>query len=151
MNKVMLIGRLGAAPEVKASQNGNPVARLKIATDESYTDRDGKRVERAEWHSVIVFQRQAENCAKFLDKGSLVFVEGKLTTRKWQDQSGQDRYTTEVRADRVEFLSRKNDAGDNTANDQRTAPRTAQTRENYDPLSAPTMQQTQGGFEDVPF
>jgi hypothetical protein len=81
-----------------------PIGNLRIATDESYVDRDGNKVEKAEWHSVVVFQRVAENCANYLTTGSLVYVEGSLQTRKWQDQQGQDRYTTEVKAMRVKFL-----------------------------------------------
>ena len=108
LNKVMIIGRLGRDPEVRYTQNGSPVATLNIATDESYTDRDGNRTERTEWHRVVVFQRAAETCAQYLSKGSLVYVEGKLQTRKWQDQNGQDRYTTEIRAQRVLFLERRN-------------------------------------------
>lgn len=107
LNKVMIIGRLGRDPELKYAASGMPMANLNIATDESYVDRDGQKVERTEWHRVVVFQRQAENCANFLTKGSLVFVEGSLQTRKWQDQQGQDRYTTEIKASRVQFLERK--------------------------------------------
>ncbi|MBB5143071.1 MULTISPECIES: single-stranded DNA-binding protein [Desulfovibrio] len=110
LNKVMIIGRLGRDPELRYTQSGSPVASLNIATDESYTDRDGNKVDRTEWHRVSVFQRQAENCANYLTKGSLVFVEGSLQTRKWQDQQGQDRYTTEIKAQRVQFLERKGDA-----------------------------------------
>ena len=107
LNKVMIIGRLGRDPELKYSASGMPITNLRIATDESYVDRDGNKVERTEWHSVVVFQRAAENCANYLAKGSLVFVEGSLQTRKWQDQQGQDRYTTEIKAMRVQFLDRK--------------------------------------------
>jgi len=107
VNKVMLIGRLGRDPELRYASSGMPIANLRIATDESYVDRDGNKVDRTEWHTVVVFQRAAENCANFLAKGSLVFVEGSLQTRKWQDQQGQDRYTTEVKAQRVQFLDRK--------------------------------------------
>ncbi len=108
LNKVMIIGRLGRDPDLKYSQNGAPVCTLNIATDESYTDAQGQRVERTEWHRVAVFQRNAENCKNFLRKGSLVYVEGSLQTRKWQDQNtGQDRYLTEVRAQRVQFLDRR--------------------------------------------
>lgn len=110
LNKVMLIGRLGRDPELRYTQSGSPVASLNIATDESYVDRDGNKVERTEWHRVSVFQRQAENCANYLAKGSLVYVEGSLQTRKWQDQNGQDRYTTEIKAQRVQFLDRRSDA-----------------------------------------
>ena len=84
LNKVMIIGRLGRDPELRYTQSGSPVATLNVATDESYMDRDGNKVERTEWHRVSVFQRQAENCANFLTKGSLVYVEGSLQTRKWQ-------------------------------------------------------------------
>lgn len=111
LNKVMLIGRLGRDPELRYTQNGSPVATLNVATDESYTDKDGNKVERTEWHRVSVFQRQAENCANFLAKGSLVYVEGSLQTRKWQDQGGQDRYTTEIKAQRVQFLDRRGERG----------------------------------------
>lgn len=107
LNKVMLIGRLGRDPELRYAQNGTPIANLRIATDESYTDRDGNKVDRVEWHTVVVFQRAAENCANYLGKGSLVFVEGSLQTRKWQDQNGQDRYSTEIKAQRVQFLDRR--------------------------------------------
>ena len=107
VNKVMLVGRLGRDPELKYAASGMPIANLRIATDESYVDRDGNKVERTEWHTVVVFQRAAENCANYLAKGSLVFVEGSLQTRKWQDQQGQDRYSTEVKAQRVQFLDRK--------------------------------------------
>lgn len=110
LNKVMIIGRLGRDPELRYTQSGSPVASLNVATDESYTDRDGNKVERTEWHRVSVFQRQAETCANYLSKGSLVYVEGSLQTRKWQDQQGQDRYTTEIKAQRVQFLDRKSDA-----------------------------------------
>ena len=107
LNKVMIIGRLGADPELRYTQSGQATCSLRIATDESYTDRDGKRVERTEWHRVSVFGKAAENCNQYLGKGSLVYVEGKLTTRKWTDQNGQERYTTEIRTDRVQFLDRK--------------------------------------------
>ena len=107
LNKVMIIGRLGADPELRYTQSGSPVTTLRVATDESYTDRDGNRMERTEWHRVVVFQRAAENCHQFLHKGSLVYVEGKLSTCKWQDQNRQERYTTEIRADGVQFLDRK--------------------------------------------
>ncbi len=74
----------------------------------SFTDREGNRTERTEWHRVVVFQRQAEICCQYLHKGSLVYVEGRITTQKWQDQNGQDRYNTEIRADKVIFLDKKN-------------------------------------------
>ncbi len=111
LNKVMIIGRLGRDPELRYAANGTPIATLRVATDESYVDKEGNKVERTEWHSVVTFQRQAENCANFLGKGSLIFVEGSLQTRKWQDQQGQDRYSTEIKASRVQFLDRRGAQG----------------------------------------
>lgn len=107
LNKVMLIGRLGADPEIKYTQSGSPVANLRIATDESYTDRNGQRQEKTEWHTVIAFQRTAEICQQYLHKGSLVYIEGKLQTRKWQDKNGQDRYSTEIQCQRLQMLERR--------------------------------------------
>ena len=110
INKAILIGRLGKDPVLRYSTSGTPIASLSIATDEGYTDRDGNRVKRTEWHTVVVFQRQAENCKTYLRKGSLVFIEGSLQTRKWQDQQGQDHYSTEIKANRVQFLDRRGEA-----------------------------------------
>lgn len=97
LNKVMLIGNLGADPEVRSFQNGGKVCNLRIATTESWKDRDGQRQERTEWHSVAIFQEGLVNVAeRYLRKGSKVFIEGQLQTRKWQDSSGADRYSTEI-------------------------------------------------------
>lgn len=98
LNKVMLIGNLGADPEIRSFQNGGRVANLRIATSETWKDRNtGERQERTEWHTVAVFSEGLVNvCESYLKKGSKVFVEGQLQTRKWQDQSGNDRYSTEV-------------------------------------------------------
>jgi single-strand DNA-binding protein len=98
VNKVILIGRLGADPEVRSFQNGGKVVNLRIATSESWRDRNtGERKEKTEWHSVAIFSEPLGKIAEqYLKKGSSVYVEGALETRKWQDQSGQDRYTTEV-------------------------------------------------------
>jgi single-strand DNA-binding protein len=98
LNKVMLIGNLGADPEVRSFQNGGKVANLRIATSETWKDRNtGERQERTEWHTVAIFSEGLVNvCENYLRKGSKVFIEGQLQTRKWQDQSGNDRYSTEV-------------------------------------------------------
>ena len=107
LNRVEIIGRLGRDPELKYSQNGAAICRINVATDESYTDREGNRIQKAEWHSVVVFQKAAEHCSQYLSKGSLVFVEGSLSTREWQAQQGQKRYSTEIKAQRVQFLDKK--------------------------------------------
>ncbi|MFO6447983.1 single-stranded DNA-binding protein [Erythrobacter sp. NE805] len=97
LNKVMLIGNLGADPEVRTFSNGGKVCNLRIATSETYKDKNGERQEKTQWHTVAVFQEGAVAYAQnYLKKGSKVFVEGQLETRKWQDQNGQDRYSTEV-------------------------------------------------------
>ncbi len=98
LNKVMIIGNLGADPEIRSFQNGGKVCNLRIATSETWKDRtSGERQERTEWHTVAIFSEGLVNvCENYLKKGSKVYVEGKLQTRKWQDQSGQDRYSTEV-------------------------------------------------------
>lgn len=108
-NQVFLIGRLGRDPELRYTQSGQAVCNLNLATDESYTDRDGNKQERTEWHRVIVFGRSAEACGKFLHKGSLVFVAGKLQTRKYQGRDGSEKYVTEVVADREQFLDQRQD------------------------------------------
>lgn len=129
LNKVMIIGRLGRDPELRYTQGGSPVTTLNVATDESYVDRDGNKVEQTEWHRVSVFGRQAENCSTYLGKGSLVYVEGSLQTRKWQDQSGQDRYSTEIKAQRVQFLDRRGGAqGDMPEDDYDGPPQRSQGR-----------------------
>jgi single-strand DNA-binding protein len=97
LNKVMIIGNLGADPEVRSFQNGGRVCNLRIATSEQWKDKSGERQERTEWHTVAVFQEPAINFAEqYLRKGAKVYVEGQLQTRKWQDQQGNDRYTTEI-------------------------------------------------------
>ena len=150
LNKVMIIGRLGRDPELRYTQSGSPVASLNVATDESYVDRDGNKVERTEWHRVSVFQRQAENCATYLSKGSLVYVEGSLQTRKWQDQQGQDRYVTEIQGQRVQFLDRKGE-GDGQQGRQGGG-RQAQGRHSadYEDLG-PAFPSEASGLDDVPF
>lgn len=111
LNKAMVIGRLGRDPEIRHTQSGKACASLNVATDESYTDRNGNRQGKTEWHRVVVWDKAAENCGKYLSRGSLVYVEGKLQTREWQDQQGQKRYTTEIRAERVQFIDRRKDEG----------------------------------------
>jgi single-strand DNA-binding protein len=97
LNKVMLIGNLGADPEVRSFQNGGKVCNLRLATSETWKDKSGERQERTEWHTIAVFQEGAISFAEqYLRKGSKVYVEGVLSTRKWQDQAGADRYSTEV-------------------------------------------------------
>ena len=105
INKVILVGNLGQDPEVKYMPNGNAVCNITIATSESWKDKNsGEMQERTEWHRVVFFRRLAEIAGEYLKKGSQVYLEGRLQTRKWQDQQGQDRYTTEIIADNMQML-----------------------------------------------
>jgi single-strand DNA-binding protein len=104
VNKVIVIGRLGADPEVKTVAGGNTVARLSVATSENWTDKQGQKQERTEWHRVVVWGKLAELCGKYLSKGRQAYIEGRLQTRSWEDQSGQKKYTTEIVANTVQFL-----------------------------------------------
>jgi len=105
VNKVILIGNLGQDPDTRYMPSGSAVANLRIATTESFKDREtGQQQERTEWHSVAMFGRLAEIAGEYLRKGSQVYIEGKLRTRKWQDKQGQDRYTTEIIADQMQML-----------------------------------------------
>ena len=97
INRVILIGNLGSKPEIKYSSKGNALANLSVATSERWTDKNtGEKHDRTEWHRVVLFGEFAELAGQSLDKGTKVYIQGKLTTRKWQDKNGQDRYTTEV-------------------------------------------------------
>lgn len=112
VNKVILIGNLGADPEVRFTQNGNPVANLRLATSDTWLDKQsGQRQERTEWHSLIAFGRLAEICQQYLAKGSKVYVEGRLQTRKWQTQDGSDRYSTEVVISDLQMLDSRQGGG----------------------------------------
>lgn len=104
INKVMLIGNLGKDPETRSTQSGSSIANVTMATSRQWKDRDGNRQEDTEWHRVVFFGKLAEIVGKYLTKGSRVYVEGRLQTRKWQDQNGQDRWTTEIVAEEMKML-----------------------------------------------
>lgn len=107
INKVILVGNLGNEPEAKAMPNGNAVSNLSIATSESWNDQTGNKQERTEWHRVVVFGKLAEICNTYLRKGSKVYLEGSLRTRKWQAQDGTDRYSTEIVMSEMQMLDSK--------------------------------------------
>ncbi len=104
VNKVILVGNLGANPEMRFTQGGQAVANLRLATTERWTDRNGQKQEATEWHRVVVWGKQAEIVGQYLTKGRQVYVEGRIRTRQWQDQQGQKRYTTEIVAQSVQML-----------------------------------------------
>lgn len=137
INKVTLIGNLGADPDIRFTQGQKQVANLSIATSESWTDKQtGQKVEKAEWHKVVFFDRLAEIAGQYLKKGSKVYIEGKLQTRKWQNQQGIDQYTTEIVANEMQMLDGKSDnqgAGQQGAYQQQpqTYQQQAQPQQNY--------------------
>jgi single-strand DNA-binding protein len=111
VNKVILLGNLGRDPETRYTTSGDAVTNLRIATSEQWKDKSGEKQERTEWHTVVLFGRQAEVAGEYLKKGRSVYIEGRLQTRKWQDKDGQDRYSTEIVADRMQLIGGGRDAG----------------------------------------
>ena len=107
LNMTQIIGHLGRDPEVRYTPDGTAVANLAVATNETWKDGQGQRQERTEWHRVVLFARTAEVAGEYLKKGALVYIEGRLQTRKWQGEDGQDRYTTEIVAERMKMLGGK--------------------------------------------
>ena len=141
VNKVILVGNLGQKPEMRYTQTNTAVATLSIATSESWKDKDsGEQREKTEWHRVVFFGKLAEIAEQYLDKGSQLYVEGKLQTRKWQDKEGNDRYTTEILGNEMNMLGGRQSSDDGGAYDQ----------------SQPTSQNAQSqdsqiSEEDIPF
>ena len=107
INKAIIVGNLGADPEIRYTQSGSQVATFNVATTERWRDQSGTMQESTEWHRIVAWQRLAEICGEYLHKGSRVYIEGRIQTRKWQDQSGNDRYTTEIVAREMKMLDRR--------------------------------------------
>ena len=144
LNKCMFIGNLTANPDLRYAPSGMGICKFSIACNESYL-KDGKKEERVEFVRIVTFQKLAETCANYLHKGSLVYVEGSLTTNKWTDKEGQTRYMTEVRASRIQFLDRKEQGGQ-TNNHTGGPAKKAQE----DDLG-PAFPSEASGMDDVPF
>lgn len=121
VNKVIIVGFLGGNPEMRSMPNGDAVTNVSIATSETWIDKiSGEKKEKTEWHRVIFFRRQAEIAAQYLKKGSLVYVEGQISTRKWQDKNGQDHYTTEIFGSDLKMLNTKDNNQDSQPKPQKT-------------------------------
>ena len=144
INKVILIGNLGKDPELKFLPSGQPVANFPIATSEKWKDKStGETKEQTEWHNIIMFGKLAEIAGQYLKKGSSVFVEGRLQTRKWQDKNGQDRYTTEIIANEMKMLGSR---GDQSGSQPAQQPR---SQSNQDARNKATFDaQAPAGFDD---
>jgi single-strand DNA-binding protein len=125
VNKVILIGNLGRDPEVRYMPSGDAVANISIATTETWKDKNGEKQEKTEWHRVAIFGKTAEIAGEYLKKGSQVYIEGRLETRKWTDKEGQERTTTEVRADRMQMLGSRSGGSERMAPPEDDAPRAA--------------------------
>ena len=142
VNKVILVGNLGQKPDMKYTQSNTAVANLSLATSESWKDKEsGDLKTKTEWHRVVYFGKLAEIAEQYLDKGSKVYVEGKLQTRKWQDQAGNDRYTTEVLGQELTMLDSRGDSSGSSFEN------------NYSGMSEENVNQDNGEFseEDIPF
>ncbi len=140
VNRVTLIGNLGADPEIRYMQNGDAVCNITLATSESWKAKDtGEKKERTEWHRVVFYRKLAEIAGQYLKKGASIYVEGPLRNRKWQDKDGQDRYTTEVEAIEMKMLGGRAEGGERKPADEDRQPRQQ---------SAQKPQQ-QGGFDDM--
>ncbi len=123
VNKVILIGNLGADPESRFAANGDAICNIRLATTDTWKDKaTGEKKEATEWHRVTFFGRLAEIAGQYLKKGSQVYIEGSLRTRKWQDKEGQDRYTTEIRADEMKMLGSRQGAGEAAPREREAAP-----------------------------
>jgi single-strand DNA-binding protein len=140
VNKVILVGNLGADPEIRYLPNGDAVTNIRIATTETWKDKNtGEKKELTEWHRVVFYRKLAEIAGQYLKKGSQVYVEGRLRTRKWQGQDGQDRYTTEIEATEMQMLGRREGMGD--------AARPVAAHAAPRPTPAPSA--GNGGFNDI--
>ncbi|RLA03069.1 MAG: single-stranded DNA-binding protein [Gammaproteobacteria bacterium] len=155
INKVILVGNLGKDPEIRYSAAGAAIANITIATSDNWKDKQtGEKQERTEWHRVVFFNRLAEVVGEYLKKGSQVYVEGRLQTRKWQDKEGQDRYTTEIVASEMQMLGGRTGGGDAGGYDQSNS---YSQRPSSAPAAAPApaAQNNDGGFDnfddDIPF
>jgi single-strand DNA-binding protein len=141
LNKVILIGNLGRDPELRYTANGQPVATFTLATTESWTNKSGERDQRTEWHRVVAWGKLAELAGEYLSKGRQVYVEGRLQTREWEDKEGQKRRTTEVNAQQLLFLGRR-DGG---------APHDSDAGSGGSPAGAPDLGSSGSGDDDIPF
>jgi len=155
VNKVILLGNLGADPETRSMPSGMTVTNIRIATSESWKDKSsGAQQERTEWHSIALFGRLGEIAAEYLRKGSQVYVEGKLRTRKWQDKTGNDRYTTEIIADNMQMVGARGGGmggGGERGGAAAGAGSGAPARDDYDQTPAPVGGGKEDFDDDIPF
>lgn len=152
LNKVMLIGRLGADPEVRYMPSGDPITNIRLATTRRWRDRNSnERKEETEWHRVVFFGQTAKIAGEYLKKGSQVYVEGRIRTQKWQGQDGQDRYTTEIVGETMNMLDSRS-GGTASYSDNNTPPPSSYDQRPSAPASAPSAPASYDDFDDdIPF
>ena len=134
INKVIIVGNLGNDPEIRTMPNGDTVTKISVATSESWVDKNtNERKTQTEWHAIVFYRRQAEVAGEYLRKGSKVYVEGRLKTRKWQDQNGQDRYTTEIQGDVLQMLDSRQSVDNQDKSSTSSKPkRQVESADNFD-------------------
>jgi single-strand DNA-binding protein len=140
VNKVILVGNLGADPDLRYLPSGDAVVNLRLATTDQWKDKDGNKQESTEWHRVSYFGRQAEVCGQFLKKGSQIYVEGSIRTRKYTDKDGQERYSKEIKGERMQMLGGRGDSGESSRTNTGTRP-----------APAPSGGFDDGFDDDIPF
>lgn len=158
VNKAILVGNLGKDPEVRYLPGGEAIANITLATTDSWKDKSGVKQEKTEWHRVSFFGRQAEVVGEYLRKGSQVYIEGRIQTRKWQDKDGHDRYTTEIVADRMQMLGGKSSGGGSfeVVEENQSAPARAAAPAAKPASASPAASSSQGRSfdnfdDDIPF
>jgi single-strand DNA-binding protein len=145
VNKVTLVGNVGNDPEVRHLEGGTPVANFSLATSETYKNREGERVTQTEWHNIVIWRGLAEVVEKYVRKGQLLYIDGKIRTRSWDDKDGNKRYTTEIVADNMQMLGKKGDGGENESISGGQAPSKNTSSENSSSASMPEPE------DDLPF
>jgi single-strand DNA-binding protein len=144
VNKVILIGNVGSDPEIRHLEGGTPVANFRLATSETYTNRNGERITQTEWHNIVVWRGLAEVVEKYVKKGSQLFVEGKIRTRAWDDKDGNKRYTTEIVVDTLQMLGKKAEGGGESSGNSTSSA-------GYSPSSGGDMPTMPEPEDDLPF
>jgi single-strand DNA-binding protein len=151
VNKVILVGRLGKDPETRYMTNGEAVTNVTLATSENWKDKNGEKQEKTEWHNLVFYRKLAEIAGEYLKKGSQIYIEGKLATRKWQDKEGKERYTTEIIADQMQMLGSKSGGSGN----YEVTERPTETPANPSAPAARKPAPAKSGFDDfdddIPF
>ena len=154
VNKVIILGRLGADPEVRFTPSGDAVCNLSVATSENWKDKAGERQERTEWHRVVLYRRLAEVAGEYLKKGRPVYLEGRLQTNKWQTKDGQDRYTTEIIGDQMKMIGGRDD--NNSQNEPSSKPQSNNNidqtpKKNDQPSNSSSAGSIDQFEDDIPF